>query len=68
MYLPLELCTEIPPYFKWETEEAKVTWQMLPDALKATFKISPRTCVKKGREKSRLVLHAQTDPLNETAF
>lgn len=50
-------------------EEAK-TQQMLPDALKATFTVSPRTGVKIGREKLCLVLHTHTkaDPLNETAF
>ena len=41
-------------------EEAKVTQQMLPDALKGAFKTSLRTCVKKGTEESWLLLHTHT--------
>lgn len=41
-------------------EEAKVTQQMLLDALKSAFKTSPRAYVKKGTEESRLVFHTHT--------
>lgn len=47
-------------YFRLEMEEAKVTQQMLLDALKGAFKTSPRTYAKKGMEESRLVLHTHT--------
>lgn len=41
-------------------EEAKVTQQMLLDALKGEFKTSPRTYVERGTEESWLVLDTQT--------